>query len=449
MDEEGALPRPAVETQTDALLRYPPEALPTSVSMPKNTTALTLRYRMPGYDTLPHVVKFSGGRSSAALAFELAEQGALDPKRGDVILFANTSAEHPGTYEFTAECKRRLEHDYGLPFLWFEFCTVERAVRGKYARGLSYRLVRPVPVEDDPDGYRSKGEVFEEMLSYQGMLPNPHSRSCTAKMKLYPSHLLLAEWLGTSEGPAHDGHYADKCYVTPDQALKLYKKNRGQASPASYLKRVQFMTDRPPSRSAQRWQDFTEARIPTRKWSEGRPAMLWGPRAAQFVTLLGLRADEERRVNRILSRSLFAEGAGGVKCSVRTQPPGEHPCFPLYDSGLFAEDVDEFWRQQDFDLAIPEHTGNCVFCFMKGATMLNALARQADEQRIADAPSDVGWWTSIERRYRREMPARHGSGVSRFGFLGVKGPTFAQIAAGNAPKKTRFSSATLACDCTD
>ena len=60
----------------------------------------------------------------------LAETGELRPERGDVVLFANTSAEHPGTWAFAAECCERLERDFGLPCLWYEFCTVEDAWRG-------------------------------------------------------------------------------------------------------------------------------------------------------------------------------------------------------------------------------------------------------------------------------------------------------------------------------
>lgn len=166
-----------------------------------------LPYRNPSHADLPHIVSFSGGRSSAAVAFMAAEEGILRPERGDAVLFANTSAEHPGTYEFAARCKERLEADFGLPCFWFEFCTVEDAWRGEYRRKQSYRLVKPVPVEQDPDGYHSSGELFEEFVSLQGMLPNPHSRTCTAKLKLYPSHELLGEWLGRTDGPAHAGHH--------------------------------------------------------------------------------------------------------------------------------------------------------------------------------------------------------------------------------------------------
>ncbi|MYG93459.1 MAG: phosphoadenosine phosphosulfate reductase family protein [Acidimicrobiia bacterium] len=153
------------------------------------------------------MVSFSGGRSSAALAFMAAKEGLLRPERGDVVLFANTSAEHPGTYEFAARCKDRLETEFGLPVLWFEFCTVEDAWRGEYRRKASYRLVKPIPIEKDTDGFRSSGELFEEMVSWQGMLPNPHSRTCTARLKLYPAHELISEWLGQTDGPAHAGHH--------------------------------------------------------------------------------------------------------------------------------------------------------------------------------------------------------------------------------------------------
>ncbi len=182
------------------------------VTLNTQTTQASLggiAYRDPNHAEVPHFVSFSGGRSSAALAFMAAEEGFLRSERGDALLFANTSAEHPGTYEFAAECKARLEHEFGIPMFWFEFCTVEDAWRGQYRRKASYRLVKPVPVEEDPAGFRSSGECFEEMVSYQGMLPNPHSRTCTAKLKLFPSHELLAEWLGGTAGPAHSGHHWD------------------------------------------------------------------------------------------------------------------------------------------------------------------------------------------------------------------------------------------------
>ncbi len=363
-------------------------------------------------------------------------------------MFANTSAEHPATYAFARECKTRIERDFGIPFFWFEFCTVEDSARGVYVRRPWYRLVRPEPLEEDPHGYRSRGEVFEEMLSYQGMLPNPHRRSCTAKLKLYPSHQLLAEWLGATEGPGHAGHYGDRRFVTPAAALAQYRRNRGAASDRSYLNRVRHMTAQPPARPSQRWRDYTAAPVPQRRGPAG-PAPMWGPGATRHVTLLGLRADEAKRIAKIEARSVFAEGAGSRACSIHTQPPGEYPCFPLADWGFDDAAVRRFWRARDFDLDIPAHAGNCVFCFMKGTRTLTSAARRCDPRRVTGAPSDIGWWVDMERRYRRSAPSRNAPGTSRFGFFGVHGPDFADIAEGAAPDPGRYAAGTPACDCTD
>ena len=255
----------------------------------------------------------------------MAAAGTLSAERGDVVLFANTSAEHPRTYEFAARCCEEIERDYGLPCFWYEFCTVEDAFRGVYRRRLSYRLVARRPIEEDPNGYRSRGETFEELLSFQGMLPNPHSRSCTAKLKLYPAHMLLEEWLGGTPGPRHDGHYSSQSYVDRDASERRYRANRGTDESDSFRKRVAFVLRQPPSRRRQRWSDFTGADATSGRIGEGGPVTLWGRRPTEFVTLLGLRADEQQRVWRILDRTLFAEGAGSPKCAIRTQPPGEHP----------------------------------------------------------------------------------------------------------------------------
>ena len=64
---------------------------------------------------LPHVVKFSGGRSSGMLLLTLLANGILKSERGDVVVFNNTSSEHPRTYEFVRECKTATEQ-HGIPF---------------------------------------------------------------------------------------------------------------------------------------------------------------------------------------------------------------------------------------------------------------------------------------------------------------------------------------------
>ena len=102
------------------------------------------------------------------LLFTLLENRILDANRRDVIVFNNTSAEHPGTYRFARDCKK-VSSRYGIPFFWVEFQTYEDARNGEWTRLPSYRLVNDQPKSpDNPDGFHWRGEVFEELLSWSG-----------------------------------------------------------------------------------------------------------------------------------------------------------------------------------------------------------------------------------------------------------------------------------------
>ena len=99
-------------------------------------------YRSAGHAGLAHVVKFSGGRSSGAMVLSLARRGALKADRGDVVLFANTTAEHPATYDFAAEVCDELEFRHAIPCFWYEYCTVEKLGPFGYSRRSATRAVR-------------------------------------------------------------------------------------------------------------------------------------------------------------------------------------------------------------------------------------------------------------------------------------------------------------------
>ena len=134
----------------------------------------------------PHIVKFSGGRSSGMMLMELLKNNKLIPERGDVILFNNTSAEHPSTYEFTRKMKALAEEKYNIPFFWIEYTTYEDAGRHGWRRNPNYKLVNEKPYgNENKDGYHFKGEVYEEMISCNGFLPNMQARSCTSAMKIF------------------------------------------------------------------------------------------------------------------------------------------------------------------------------------------------------------------------------------------------------------------------
>ena len=415
-------------------------------------------YRNPAHADLPHVVKMSGGRSSAAMALSLARAGVLKPERSDVVLFANTTAEHPATYKYAAQVCDELEQVHGLPCLWYEYCTIEKATRRGWARRASYRLVtrKPYRKSNPPHrpGYRSDGSSFETLASIRGMLPNRHLRMCTEHLKILPGVEILSEWLSGSHGLAHAGHHYDETLLTAPDAFSSYA---GESSEEEYLLTKAKAFEEPPSRPQQDWADFTSISRELLS-SEARPKVdIWGRngRPVQFITLLGLRADEQRRISRMEEQAMFSEGAVRAACRDTSRPAGELTYAPLGEYGVSKGQVMDFWDHQAYDLTISSDFGNCTFCFMKGEQKLGALATAQDSARRKGRPTDIGWWADMEEKYARPSKTRE----TKFYFLSLSAEkSYASIAAAarkgayeviTPPPPPPDAGAQMPCDCTD
>ena len=86
---------------------------------------------------------------------------------------------------------------------------------------------------------------------------------------------------------------------------------------------------------------------------------------------VGMRADEQRRAAKIVDKSRI----------------------PLVTAGVTKETVGEFWRNQSFDLELPNMNGvtmhgNCDLCFLKGGSQVLSL--------IAEKPERAVWWAKME-----------------------------------------------------
>jgi 3'-phosphoadenosine 5'-phosphosulfate sulfotransferase (PAPS reductase)/FAD synthetase len=116
---------------------------------------------------------------------------------------------------------------------------------------------------------------------------------------------------------------------------------------------------------------------PARDWMRARGVH-------DFRALVGLRADERRRVAAIRGRRV----EGGI---IET---------PLFDAGVDEGHVGAFWRAQPFDLGIHPHRGNCDLCFKKAGAKIAGLVDQA--------PELAAWWADQERatgtRWRNDRP---------------------------------------------
>lgn len=116
-------------------------------------------------------------------------------------------------------------------------------------------------------------------------------------------------------------------------------------------------------------------------------------------TLIGIRADEPRRVAKIRARGRSTE------CAQETM------VMPLADAGIGAAVVGEFWRRQGFDLKLRNDGGrtlygNCDLCFLKPLDARMAMIREN--------PSRAVWWAAQEAaidtsmglgaRFRKDEP---------------------------------------------
>ncbi|MBC6428524.1 MAG: hypothetical protein GDA55_04750 [Cellvibrionales bacterium] len=427
----------------------------------------------------PHVVKFSGGRSSGMLLLALLNGGVLRADRGDVVVFNNTSAEHPATYDFAARLKKITEQEYGIPFFWTEFQTYEDAVNGDWVRLPSYRLVNARPYSDkNPDGYHSGGEVFEELISWKKFLPNQFKRICTAEMKLFVTKEFLRDWFARKPSIDRLGHYYEHSMQDNETITRLHKRNGGATPDNILLQKTAYVRSRPTFRPHQEYATFSELSGKVNnsdldgKQRGGRVA-LEGDHCVDYAAFVGFRGDEPARLARMKARNydrVELDNGGDPHIAA---PEGEYVYAPLADMGITKEDVFAFWREnKKHDLRLPHQVNfsNCVFCFLKGSGNLvdNIASREKVEKRLPkkfqsrpDTPADIAWWANIEQKYGRDL-RREGRTINSetagenpiVGFWGMNGKlSYKQLAESRCkPEKLsiiREENAALPCDCTD
>lgn len=89
------------------------------------------------------------------------------------------------------------------------------------------------------------------------------------------------------------------------------------------------------------------------------------------VSMVGIRADEQRRAAKISDKSRI----------------------PLVVSGVTKEMVGDFWESQSFNLGLPNNKGvtmhgNCDLCFLKPTSQILSL--------ITEKPERAVWWATME-----------------------------------------------------
>lgn len=148
----------------------------------------------------------------------------------------------------------------------------------------------------------------------------------------------------------------------------------------------------------------------------------------EWDNLIGIRADEPRRVAKIL-----ANPSDGVKGVTRL--------LPLAIDGISKQDISKFWSSQTFDLQLPNINGvtfhgNCDLCFLKGAHQIMSL--------IAEKPERAIWWAKQEGSITNPK-------IAQGGYFHKDRPSYAQMLKFANQQITMFdpSEETLACFCGD
>ncbi len=443
--------------------KYVPTFRVSNTVKPRATHATTKRifnYHKPRHCDQPHIVKFSGGRSSGTLLFILLESGLLDAERGDVIIFNNTSAEHPETYKFVATCKEIVERDYKIPFFWVEHCTYEDARAGEYTRHTSFRLVNSEPYSiGNPDGYRWRGEVFEELISLRGYVPSNFNRTCTLGMKLNATRTFLKEWFANVEATKRLGHYGNGSRIDTDELYERHLKNAGGVPKDIFLKKKSFLINMPVTRPSQRWADFSSAWKPfASPYLEktgrvlGDEAQFGGRKGVEYLSFVGLRYDEMRRIDKTHIRNNSPVDDANFK--------GEYVYTPLEDMKVTADNVKEFWQKQGWDLQLDakDNLSNCTLCFMKGAKNLRMASRKLASEltdEYKNSPADIDWWIRVEQEYGRDMVAEEREMKQDIpddfiGFFGARSGFFYKALLDNSEElEEDYPDEGLPCDCTD
>jgi 3'-phosphoadenosine 5'-phosphosulfate sulfotransferase (PAPS reductase)/FAD synthetase len=103
-----------------------------------------------------------------------------------------------------------------------------------------------------------------------------------------------------------------------------------------------------------------------------------------YVTMVGIRADEPRRV---------------AKMKINK----DEKQTPLATAGISEADVWRFWNEQPFDLGLVKASGssNCDLCFLKGGGIIQSLINEKPERAI--------WWAEMEKvvggKFRKDRPS--------------------------------------------
>jgi 3'-phosphoadenosine 5'-phosphosulfate sulfotransferase (PAPS reductase)/FAD synthetase len=163
------------------------------------------------------------------------------------------------------------------------------------------------------------------------------------------------------------------------------------------------------------------------KWLRANwQALGWEAHDLEWDQMIGIRADEHRRVAKIRARGHS------------TETTKETMLMPLADAGVNLAAVDAFWQSQPFGLELPTYggrtlAGNCDLCFLKPAAQVASL--------IHEKPQRAVWWAKMEALALASKPSGAVFRSDR--------PSYAAMLHNDAMQTDLIDDEALACFCGD
>ncbi len=268
---------------------------------------------------ITHVVSFSGGRTSAYLVHLMEEKRKNDGWNVKYI-FMDTGAEHPETYTFI----RNVVNHFGIKLVCLR-CKIDM----RSGHGTTYRQVSLDDIKPDL-------QPWKDMMSKYGT-------------------------------PYFGGAFCSRTMKT--DAYKAYCKDNFGAG--NYISWLGIRYD--------------------------EPVRLWGEDAAKTLRKYGVEdltgfylecrdlAEKSGDLSGLISQKISSMFGDTVKSHVElitkriTANIKEKTHYMAEISEFEKQDVLDWWGKQSFDLGIPEHLGNCMFCIKKG---LNKVALAAKDEPL-------------------------------------------------------------------
>lgn len=263
------------------------------------------------------VVSFSGGRTSAYTVIKAIEE--FGAENVDVV-YMDTGAEHPKTYEFIRKFHQYILETYGIEIVYLrtDFDTPLK-------QGNKYHILTVDDIGPDL-------KPFSEMIAKYGV-PYIGGMFCTDRMKLVPFKLYCNEKYGTLGYKTYLGIRADEpARIWGDHKKKKY----------SVIKQLRI-----------KGYDDQEC---CDKWN----AMFSTPLRIDEISQLvdGDTWLAKLMIKRFYENSIMQELH--YLCEI---------------SDFDKRDVLLFWSKMPFDLELEEWNGNCVFCGKKSDLKLAAAHR--------------------------------------------------------------------------